>query len=132
MVSPSDFGFHNCIIDANENIYYFDFEFSGKDYIFKLLLDFICQPDSNLSKLQIKYFLKFWYEKFELKIQEIQYLGLLYKLFLIKWSLIIINQLNKDRKSNLNNINSIEEILKKSKKYYFKNYERNRLHECFS
>lgn len=42
-LSPSDFGFHNACI-VNENIKFFDFEYSGWDDPAKLVCDFFYQP----------------------------------------------------------------------------------------
>lgn len=42
-LSPSDFGFHNAILDNNNQIYFFDFEYAGWDDLAKTICDFFCQ-----------------------------------------------------------------------------------------
>jgi hypothetical protein len=43
-ISPSDFGFHNTIIDENGELRFFDFEYAGWDDPAKTICDFFCQP----------------------------------------------------------------------------------------
>lgn len=43
-VSPSDFGFHNVLIDAADRLTFVDFEYAGWDDPAKLICDFFCQP----------------------------------------------------------------------------------------
>jgi hypothetical protein len=45
IVSPSDFGFHNALIDATGRVRFFDFEYAGRDDPAKLVCDFFCQPE---------------------------------------------------------------------------------------
>jgi hypothetical protein len=45
IVSPSDFGFHNALIDATGRVRFFDFEYAGMDDPAKLVCDFFCQPE---------------------------------------------------------------------------------------
>lgn len=43
-ISPSDFGFHNCIEAHDGTFSFFDFEYAGWDDPAKLVCDFFCQP----------------------------------------------------------------------------------------
>ncbi len=43
-LSPSDFGFHNALRDANGKLRFIDFEYAGWDDPAKLVCDFFCQP----------------------------------------------------------------------------------------
>jgi hypothetical protein len=43
-VSPSDFGFHNALVDSSGQVYFLDFEYAGWDDPAKLICDFFCQP----------------------------------------------------------------------------------------
>lgn len=43
-LSPSDFGFHNAILDRDGRLRFFDFEYAGWDDPAKLVCDFFCQP----------------------------------------------------------------------------------------
>ena len=44
-ISPSDFGFHNAIVQPAGRIVFVDFEYAGWDDPAKLVADFFCQPD---------------------------------------------------------------------------------------
>ncbi len=52
-ISPSDFGFHNSLTDANGQSVFFDFEYAGWDDPAKLVADFFCQPDVPVA---LRYF----------------------------------------------------------------------------
>ncbi len=56
IVSPSDFGFHNALVDEDGNVSFLDFEYAGRDDPAKLLCDFFCQPDVPVDP---KYFTEF-------------------------------------------------------------------------
>jgi hypothetical protein len=43
-VSPSDFGFHNAIVEEHGALRFIDFEYAGWDDPAKLVCDFFCQP----------------------------------------------------------------------------------------
>lgn len=43
-ISPSDFGFHNAIVDENKKFYFIDFEYAGWDDPAKTICDFFLQP----------------------------------------------------------------------------------------
>ena len=43
-LSPSDFGFHNMLIDKNGRLRFIDFEYAGWDDPAKIICDFFCQP----------------------------------------------------------------------------------------
>lgn len=42
-LSPSDFGFHNAILDNNGGVRFVDFEYAGWDDLAKTICDFFCQ-----------------------------------------------------------------------------------------
>ncbi len=42
-LSPSDFGFHNAILEAGGNLHFIDFEYAGWDDPAKMVCDFFCQ-----------------------------------------------------------------------------------------
>jgi hypothetical protein len=44
IISPSDFGFHNAILDKEGRLVFIDFEYAGWDDPAKLICDFFCQP----------------------------------------------------------------------------------------
>jgi hypothetical protein len=43
IISPSDFGFHNALVDAEGSLRFFDFEYAGWDDPAKTICDFFCQ-----------------------------------------------------------------------------------------
>lgn len=43
-ISPSDFGFHNALMEGDGGLKFFDFEYAGWDDPAKLAVDFFCQP----------------------------------------------------------------------------------------
>jgi hypothetical protein len=43
-VSPSDFGFHNALVEKGGGLRFIDFEYAGWDDPAKLVADFFCQP----------------------------------------------------------------------------------------
>lgn len=55
--SPSDFGFHNALVDDDGRVSFLDFEYAGRDDPAKLLCDFFCQPDVPVDQT---YFTEFW------------------------------------------------------------------------
>ena len=44
ILSPSDFGLHNAVVDPKGNLQFIDFEYSGWDDPAKTIADFFCQP----------------------------------------------------------------------------------------
>ena len=45
VISPSDFGFHNALLESSGRIRFFDFEYGGCDDPAKLVCDFFSQPE---------------------------------------------------------------------------------------
>ena len=43
-LSPSDFGFHNAILEGDQRLCFVDFEYAGWDDPAKTVCDFLCQP----------------------------------------------------------------------------------------
>ena len=84
------------MLSQNEILYYLDFEYAGLDDIAKLFADFILQPNFTFNSTHEKYFL----DLASLRLVEIldknwlNRFNLLKPLFLIKWSLIMLNNLN--------------------------------------
>lgn len=44
-LSPSDFGFHNAILQPGGRLVFHDFEYAGWDDAAKMICDFLCQPE---------------------------------------------------------------------------------------
>lgn len=114
-ISPSDIGFHN-IIKSDNQLIFFDFEFSGIDDPCKLIVDLIIQPDHPIPKpyiYLIKDFIKLFNKKiplFNLRLQAI------FDLYQIKWYCIIFNPLIKNKIPST--FNNIKKTFIKSKIYF--------------
>lgn len=48
-LSPSDFGFHNALVDERGGVTFVDFEYAGWDDPAKMVADFFCQPALPVS-----------------------------------------------------------------------------------
>ncbi len=94
VLSPSDVGFHNTLIDDNV-MKFIDFEYAGWDDPTKMISDLILQPDYNIPIENIKVlngFINgdFLPDDFKLRIP------IMLKLYRIKWILIMLNPLLKE------------------------------------
>ena len=49
VLSPSDFGFHNCLRRGDGRLAFFDFEYFGWDDPVRLVIDFLCHPAMALN-----------------------------------------------------------------------------------
>lgn len=90
-VSPSDFGFHNALIAANNTPKFLDFEYAGWDDPAKMICDFFSQLSLPVP---IKYFDDFTHEcisTFPAPEQIISRSRLLMPLYKIKWCCIALN-----------------------------------------
>ena len=121
ILSPSDFGFHN-VIKKKSKLYFFDFEYAGKDDPVKLMSDYICQPDYKLNMNQINYFYKNILKIFNNKKKINKRFQAVIYIHRIKWCCVILSEiLNKKyfkrRKFAKSNIN-LRKCFNKAKKYY--------------
>lgn len=58
VISPSDFGFHNCLATP-VGLRFFDFEYAGWDDPAKTVCDFFCQPAVPVAREHLERFLAF-------------------------------------------------------------------------
>lgn len=126
ILSPSDFGFHNVIMQDN-NLFFIDFEYAGFDTPWKFILDFFCQPDIPVV---LKYVDKFReLEGFEFITKNKKLFLTAFKLTQLKWCLIMLNEFNPKVKQRRNFACDVEikdwaiiksVQLEKSKLYYGK------------
>ncbi|CAN1606772.1 hypothetical protein MCEMIE29_00197 [Candidatus Pelagibacterales bacterium] len=112
ILSPSDFTFKNTL-KVKSKIFFCDFEYSGLDHPYKLVSDFICQPDINISSKKKLYVLSNFqnFIKFDHTI-----FNLILNITKFKWCLIILKALTKNNKTS----NPKEDLFLKSQ-IYFKN-----------
>jgi hypothetical protein len=93
IISPSDFGFHNAVLDANDQLRFFDFEYAGWDDPAKTVCDFF-------SQVAIPVPMDYWPD-FVAGVSSIatpsvaRRAELLRPLYLIKWCCIVLNPLLK-------------------------------------
>ena len=91
ILSPSDFGFHNCLRKGDGSLAFLDFEYAGWDDPAKLVCDLANQPDRPLSLLEAEPFSSslvewlgardFWRSRFRT----------LAPLYQVKWACIVLN-----------------------------------------
>jgi hypothetical protein len=91
-VSPSDFGFHNVLIDDTGSLKFYDFEYAGWDDPAKLLCDFYCQPAIPAPRDTWDKFAELTAELAGDTWQERQRQALLFPLYQVKWCCILLNE----------------------------------------
>jgi hypothetical protein len=95
-LSPSDFGFHNAILNKRNEIYFIDFEYAGWDDLVKTIGDFIFHPANKITAEFSYSFLNKIYEFFpENTIKD--RLKLLMPIFAIRWCCIVLNEFIPNR-----------------------------------
>jgi hypothetical protein len=90
-LSPSDFGFHNALMDGNGRVSFLDFEYAGRDDPAKLVSDFFCQPQIPAPPSYHHGFLMRLAEGLELDDAGRARCGILLDAYRIKWSCILLN-----------------------------------------
>ena len=91
-LSPSDIGFHNILINKNENLFFIDFEYAGLDDLAKLTNDFFSCPDIMIPKRFKKSFISKLICSLEIdNFFETRVIAL-EESFKIKWACILLNE----------------------------------------
>lgn len=90
VLSPSDFGFHNAILDDSGRLSFFDFEYAGWDDPAKLVCDFFCQvqvpvPRSLMPRLMEVFADSAGGEGLAERV------GCLLPVYMVKWCAIVLN-----------------------------------------
>ena len=120
VISPSDFGLHNVLQDE-VTVKFLDFEYAGNDNCLKLICDFYCQPRIPISNSQFRGFVN----KLNNRVLHVNNLldvsAKFLPLFRLKWSCIILNQINKVKDNNLVNRTSKNSQIEKSRAYLHQN-----------
>ncbi len=90
-LSPSDFGFHNALRQADGALCYLDFEYAGWDDPAKTLIDFTNQPDrilpQHLAALFLEKTIPIFTDSTDLKAR----MAILTPVYQIKWACICLN-----------------------------------------
>jgi hypothetical protein len=113
-LSPSDFGFHNCIRREDKTLAFVDFEYFGWDDPAKMIADFIHHPAMPLASSLNRQFHDQMFKIFKndetLKIR----VRLVYPVLGLKWCLIMLNEFLPgplERRRNANGSVPLEEVL---------------------
>lgn len=91
VMSPSDFGFHNCLqhdTEAGLKLGFFDFEYAGLDHPLKAIIDFLLQPDTIVTRTLAEAFLDRVSERFALALGQIP--PGIWRYFIMKWIAIVV------------------------------------------
>ena len=90
-LSPSDFGFHNALVDDEGGLSFLDFEYAGLDDPAKLVSDFFCQPEVPVPIACHAHFIDRMAQGFALDAAAIARCRLLLNSYHVKWTCIILN-----------------------------------------
>jgi hypothetical protein len=90
-LSPSDFGFHNALIDDAGKLTFLDFEYAGRDDPAKLVSDFFCQPEVPVPLSLHGHFIDRMAQGLGLDATGFARCRLLLNAYQIKWACIILN-----------------------------------------
>jgi hypothetical protein len=94
-LSPSDFGFHNALLEDNK-LYFLDFEYFGRDDPVKLMADFVWHPGMDLSNSQKTIWLNGAFEIFTKDSNIHARFHAAWPAYGLRWSLILLNEFLKD------------------------------------
>lgn len=89
ILSPSDVGFHNILLDKDK-LYFIDFEYAGWDDPRKLISDLILQPQYNIPKAYFSTFRNL-FKNDSFSFYVLSDLSVIIRLYRIKWVLIMLN-----------------------------------------
>jgi aminoglycoside phosphotransferase (APT) family kinase protein len=90
-LSPSDFGFHNALLDDTGRVTFLDFEYAGRDDPAKLVSDFFCQPDVPVPLSLHGHFIDRLAQGLGLDPAGVARCRVLLDAYQIKWTCIILN-----------------------------------------
>jgi hypothetical protein len=94
VLSPSDFGFHNCL-KVREKLYYFDFEYAGWDDPCKLVADFFSHPAYEADLIYLKDFINIAFSPSI--VSDITHrISSVFYMIRLKWLCILLNEFDHD------------------------------------
>ena len=91
-LNPSDFGFHNAIRCEDGRVVFLDFEYFGWDDPAKMVSDFLLHPARTISESLKRRFVQIFRTGFHDVTNLVQRVPIVYPLFGLKWSLILLNE----------------------------------------
>lgn len=95
-LSPSDFGFHNALIDPAGTVRFLDFEYAGWDDPAKVVCDFFCQPAVPVPDTFFDMFAAGVVAGTTEPDRHRQRIDWLLPVYRLKWCCILLNQLLPD------------------------------------
>ncbi len=90
-LSPSDFGFHNALVDG-QRIGFLDFEYAGRDDPAKLVCDFFAQPELPAPAALFNTFVARLVAGLGLNDQDAARCHALRAAYRVKWACILLNE----------------------------------------
>jgi hypothetical protein len=119
ILSPSDFGFHNCLMMENGKLCFLDFEYFGWDDPVKTLSDFILHPHEKMcieGSLKMHFEAEFRKscvtdEAFDFRFE------VFYPLYALKWVYIQSNIFLREGESKVNRLTQFEKIQSFTRKH---------------
>jgi Ser/Thr protein kinase RdoA (MazF antagonist) len=88
--SPSDFGFHNALVDGDD-VTFVDFEYAGLDDVAKLVGDVFAQPDAPLPAALFETFVERLMDGLQLRPVDLERCRLVRRVHQVKWACILLN-----------------------------------------
>lgn len=95
-LSPSDFGFHNAIMEADGRLRFIDFEYAGWDDPAKMVCDFFCQPAIPVPLVYFDMFAQVVAAPLSHPEIQIKRFEMLFPVYQIKWCCIMLNDFLPD------------------------------------
>ena len=96
-LSPSDFGFHNALLQVDGSIVFLDFEYFGWDDPVKLASDFVLHPGMDLTLELKKRFLELMSDVFGADKTFSMRLRASLPLYAMRWTMILLNEFLPER-----------------------------------
>ena len=126
ILSPSDLGFHNVLVD-NNSLYFLDFEYAGWDDPAKLICDFYCQPELPVTFEQAETFRMLLGQALKLTDANLRTIELL-PFYRLKWCCIILNEFrqndcNRRKHSGIYGANMLRVQLHKAEDYFIQHLQ---------
>ncbi|NLF67504.1 MAG: aminoglycoside phosphotransferase family protein [Candidatus Anammoximicrobium sp.] len=92
VLSPSDFGFHNALLDRRGQLRFFDFEYAGWDDPAKLVCDFFCQVEVPVPLALFPLFCHGIVSRLPEPERVRQRIDALFPVYRVKWCCIVLNE----------------------------------------
>jgi hypothetical protein len=90
-ISPSDFGFHNALVDPEGHLRFIDFEYAGWDDPAKMVCDFFCQPAVPVPMDFYDKLVESVVSGLDRPDEHSQRISLLMPVYRVKWCCIMLN-----------------------------------------